>query len=1096
MIAPADEPERTVGDLAGEGPEQSAMEELLAVVELLDRAGREMGRSEAEAEADPIASGSLGDFAIGRVIGRGGMGVVYEATQRSLNRQVALKILPAACDDPRKLQRFRVEAMAAACLRHPHIVPVYLTGSEEDCHFYAMQLIEGRTLAAVVAERPSHREAAELGRQAASALQYAHEQGIIHRDVKPSNLMVDRSGWLWVSDFGLARVAGQSDLTQSGAILGTLRYMSPEQAAGSRATVDHRTDVYSLGATLYELVAGRPVFEADGDSRLGLLRQIVEEQPRRPRLIDASIPRDLETIVLKSLAKDPAARYATAGEMADDLGRFLDGRPILARPPGPLDRASSWAHRHRRAMATAVILAVVASIAAAGFAVWRDGLLRRHNRDLSVALTRAETNEQSTRRLLYDSQIRLSQQANASGQPELAQEILASLAPGADGRDLRGFEWHYLNRASHRGVSVLADHESSAMVVSHDGRLLALGGGDGSILLHDLDAGRELARFPAHSGEVAGLALSADRRVLVSWMKGIGPGAEVDGPGEVKLWDPETGRPIASLPGIEGAVIGVMLSDDGKALAVQQHGLKGERSRNRALLWRLIGGSPDSAASPLPVSCDRMALSPDGRWLATARYDGPEITLRAAADGRPEATLAHRGPEVGGLVFSPDSRLLAAHDWSITFWDVPSRRELGSMPIPAIKHGEFAADGDTFAGDPVVGKDAVLIAEVREVPRRIPLEGISADGLSVALSPDRRAIACGGVGLEAAICDTSTGKRLANYPHGGGNVRCLAFTPGGDSLIFSAADGRIRAWRLGRPPEPSVRIAAHRAEVWGLAFSPDGSMLVSSADDHTIKLWNVRDGSPIATLKGHGALVSAVAIAPDGRTLASASFDRTVRLWDLPSGKPRAVHSGHTDRVRAVAFSADGRFVGSGGSDGKVRLWDAADGRSVASFPGHSDTVRALSFSPVGSLLVSSGNDRMFHGIEVPSGREVFSSSSPRQAGSLAFSADGRVLAVGDDLGGLSLWDTGSWARRWLVKASDAAVWGLAFSPDSRTLAGACGDAKVRLWDPVTGQMTLILEGHTARANAVAFSPDGSTLASAGHDGSIILWRGAKAGSR
>jgi serine/threonine protein kinase len=336
---------------------------LRPVIELLDRVGAQMGKAAARpdgAPPEPDMARLLGDFSIVRVIGRGGMGVVYEAVQRSLNRRVALKILPStSADDSRKVKRFLIEAQAAACLHHPHIIPVYLVGSENGLHYFAMQLIEGRTLAQIVAAARgdgeavggcadgaprapcSPREAAELARQAALALQFAHEQGIVHRDIKPSNLLINDSGWLWVGDFGLARIAGQADLTLSGAVLGTLRYMSPEQAFGARGIVEHRADVYSLGATLYELLTLRPVFE--GDDRLELLRKIAEDEPAAPRRIHPAIPRDLETIVRKAMAKDPAGRYQTALELADDLGRFLDDLPILARPPGAISLAGRWA---------------------------------------------------------------------------------------------------------------------------------------------------------------------------------------------------------------------------------------------------------------------------------------------------------------------------------------------------------------------------------------------------------------------------------------------------------------------------------------------------------------------------------------------------------------------------------------------------------------------------------------------------------------------------------------------------------------------------------------------------------------------------------
>jgi serine/threonine protein kinase/Tfp pilus assembly protein PilF len=357
---------------------------------------------------DAAALGELGDFRLLREVGRGGMGVVYEAEQISLGRRVALKVLPfAATMDPRHLQRFHNEARAAACLHHPHIVPVHGVGCERAVHFYAMQFIEGQTLAELIARRhqaaaptdkvaspeegrdrttpyvstvanapgstdPGPRDAdyyrrvAEWGIQAAEALEHAHSLGIVHRDVKPGNLMVDARGELWVTDFGLARTA-DSGLTMSGDLLGTLRYMSPEQAMARHGLVDHRTDVYSLGATLYEQLTLEPAF--DGADRQELLRQIAFEEPRPPRRRNRAIPVELETILLKALEKNPAARYATAQEFADDLRRFLEDQPIRARRPTLRQRAVKWTRRHRSVVWSVLAALVVGLVATAWQAV-------------------------------------------------------------------------------------------------------------------------------------------------------------------------------------------------------------------------------------------------------------------------------------------------------------------------------------------------------------------------------------------------------------------------------------------------------------------------------------------------------------------------------------------------------------------------------------------------------------------------------------------------------------------------------------------------------------------------------------------------------
>jgi serine/threonine protein kinase len=385
-----------------------ALAECLDGLEVLHEASassRAAGPLVAEVPGTP-----LGDFRIIREVGRGGMGIVYEAEQLSLGRRVALKVLPfAAALDARQLQRFKNEAQAAAQLHHPHIVPVHGVGVERGVHYYVMQLIEGQNLASLVAElrrgaargEPSSprprasgapagpadappaqsrtalgtqlstlrsdrvgdffRTVARLTAQAAEALEYAHEQGVVHRDIKPANLLVDSRGQLWVTDFGLAQFQADASLTQTGDLLGTLRYMSPEQAGGRRAVVDHRTDVYSLGATLYELLTLRPIF--DGTDRQTLLHQILNEEPRPPRSVDRSLPPELETIVLKSLAKNPAERYGSAREVADDLRRFLEDKPILARRPGAVERARKWMRRHPSFVGASLLFLLVCVIA-------------------------------------------------------------------------------------------------------------------------------------------------------------------------------------------------------------------------------------------------------------------------------------------------------------------------------------------------------------------------------------------------------------------------------------------------------------------------------------------------------------------------------------------------------------------------------------------------------------------------------------------------------------------------------------------------------------------------------------------------------------
>jgi eukaryotic-like serine/threonine-protein kinase len=361
---------------------------------------------------------SLEDYKILREIGRGGMGIVYEAVQRSLNRRVALKVLSlGATLDPRHLQRFKNESQAAAHLQHPNIVPVFAVGCEQGVHYYAMRFIEGKTLSELIEEgRPEtpdktfFRQAAWIGVQAAEALEYAHQMGVIHRDVKPANLLLDKQGGVWIADFGLARWSSDHALTTTGDMLGTLRYMSPEQATARRGLVDHRTDVYSLGATLYELLTSEPA--CPGGDHHEMLQQILHEDPVPPRRLCRNIPKDLETILLKALGKQVEERYATAQELADDLRRFLDERPIVARRPALWERANKWARRHRSLVVSAAVVLVLSVVAlmASTILIGREQAKTRRAYELEAearqtegeARTRAEQNFQQARQLLDD----------------------------------------------------------------------------------------------------------------------------------------------------------------------------------------------------------------------------------------------------------------------------------------------------------------------------------------------------------------------------------------------------------------------------------------------------------------------------------------------------------------------------------------------------------------------------------------------------------------------------------------------------------------------------------------------------------------------
>jgi serine/threonine protein kinase len=656
-----------------------ALAECLDALDFLDGAGLALRSDEAMstgAGAD-FMSGlqrTLGDFRILREVGRGGMGVVYEAEQVSLGRRVALKVLPFAAPlDPRQLQRFHNEARAAACLHHEHIVPIYAVGQERGVHYFAMQFIDGLTLAQVLTprdtappgpdepttdhsppapqraaaetalagagttaslprDRAEFRRVAQWGIDTALALEHAHQLGIVHRDIKPGNLMLDGRGKLWVTDFGLARLGSDAGLTRTGDVVGTLRYMSPEQALARHAAVDQRTDLYSLGATLYELLTLRPAFP--GNDRQELLRQIAFEEPAPPRRLNKGIPAELETIVLKAMEKNPADRYATALELAEDLRRFLGDQPIRAKRPSWLQRLRKLVRRHRAVVTVAATTLAVALVASTAL-IWReraDTLAALH--EAQVQRARAEQRERLARRQLYEAHIVAARRAWEVADLDAVQRLLDQDLPRPGEEDLRGFEWYYLRglcRGRKEARLVLRGHtgEVNCVQFSPDGKLLVTAGQDHTVRLWDPATGWQRAVLRGHDRDVNWAAFSPDGDTLAS----------AGDDGAVKLWDLKTVRERQQILKAAVPVIGVAFSPDGKLLAA---GLRDGTVR----WWEFPSGRERPSFSAHAERIESVTFSPDGRTLATCAesaklWDAVTGKLRRILVGSLRSEMSH-----------------------------------------------------------------------------------------------------------------------------------------------------------------------------------------------------------------------------------------------------------------------------------------------------------------------------------------------------------------------------------------------------------------------------------------------------------------------
>jgi WD40 repeat protein len=990
-------------------------------------------------------------------VGRGGMGVVYQARDVRLNRVVAVKvILSGELAGAKERGRFRREVEAAARLDHPNIARVYEVGDASGRPYCAMEFVAGGPLAARMTGAPwPVAAAAKLVAELARAAEHAHGRGVVHRDIKPANVLLnadcgmrnaecetlDATAGLGQSafriphsalvpklvDFGLAKCLLDSDqgLTRTGDVVGTPMYMAPEQAAGI-SDVGPAADVWALGVILYELLTGRAPFR--GETGAETRHQVLTAEPVPPRQLRARLPRDLDTICLRALQKEPHRRYASAAALADDLERWAAGKPIAARPVRWPEKAAKWARREPVVAGLAVAIALVALVGLGGV-LWQwdradSGWHQAVEAGKQVA--RARDDEARLRKLEEDARESAEARYHASQIARAALDVIANRTATAERTldELKAreparcrWEWDYLKRRCNAHLVEMVGHTQivNSVIYSHDGKRLYTAAGP--------------------------------------WN---GPD-----PGEVKVWDATTGALLHDLHGAPTAVYRMALSADGRELAAAC-------SRGVVARWDVSGPEP-RALPPIETGTIAygIAFHPTEPILAVGGGDG-RVQMWNTRLGLQLLRQQWHSGNIYDVAFSPDGKLFA------------STNRDGAVAVRQLS-------------------DFALVKELRLVT----------DSRRVAFTADSRMLATLSHDGEIALWDTAENfRRAAAWNVGLANYRALGVGPDGRQVVCAVRDGDPRAWYV--RGQASTRMSAGGATT-AFGFRPDGARLAAAGEDFVVQVWDQTAPPDPRVHEWKPAWVSGLSVHPDGKTVALAgglrwsfkSGGKLVGLLDLARGSFTDLR-GHEGQVNAVAYRPDGKELASADDGGTVILWNTATKKQSGQLKGHAGAVNGIGYAPAGDRLATAGADRSARVWSVADRAERARFEHPAEVRAVAYSANGLLIATGCDDRLVRVWDAESGQLRFTLPGHRAGVAAVTFRPGTTELVTADDGGGVRFWEASTGKDRTVHDSRpraadpdpdpeearpTARAGAsLAFSPDGTRLAFGSMALSVQVW--------
>jgi WD40 repeat protein/serine/threonine protein kinase len=1020
----------------------------------------------------------IGHYKLLQQIGEGGCGVVFMAEQEEpVRRRVALKVIKLGMDTRRVVARFEAERQALAMMDHPNIAKVLDAGATETGRpYFVMELVKGIPITRYCDNESLNTEQRlRLFIQVCRAVQHAHQKGIIHRDIKPSNILVTDHDGVPVPkiiDFGIAKATGDQPLTDKTLFtaleqfIGTPAYMSPEQATLSGIDIDTRSDIYSLGVLLYELLTGRTPFETKRLAEAGVegIRRIIrEEEPVRPstrlstmmagdltvtaRQRHTEAPKliqlvggDLDWIVMKAMEKDRARRYETANGLARDIERHLDNDPVVARPASTAYRFQKFAERHKLllagigAVAAALVLGIITTTGEALRA-------RRAEQQQSQFRAEAETERQAAEVAAAEARMSLAafnfSEANRLIEAHHDPDAVAYLSRilSSDPHNSAALAWLASLLTYHTWMipAFNMQHEGWVMSAqfSADGKLIVTASIDNTARVWDAQTGQLVGAPMKQEDQAASFQFSPDvQRILT---------ASADN--TMRVRDAQARQPADAPMKHASQVTSAQFSPDGQRIVTVS-------ADNTAQVWEAQTGQPVGTPMKHRNRIISAQFSPDGQRIVTASADNTAQVWEAQT-GQPLMAPLQHGRGVDFAQFSPDGQRIVTASWDYTaqVWDAKT----GERLIEPLQHGgavwsaHFSPDGQrivTGSGDNT--------AQVWEAQTGQPLNMAlkhKAAVHSAQFSPDGRRLVTASYDFTAQVWDAQTGQPVGARMQHTNQVNSAEFSPDGRRIVTASYDHTARVWdaQTGQPLTEPLR---HKDRVNSAHFSPDGQRVVTASEDSTARVWDAQTGQPLTEPLQHPGTVASAQFSPDGKRIVTAAWDHLARVWDAQTGKVLLQNLKHAKPVAFAQYSPDGKRIVTISADRTARVWDAQTGEPLTGFMQHGDYVLFVQFSPDGKLIVTASRDSTARVWDAQTGQPLTEPLKHEQSvNSAQFSPDSKCVVTASDDGTACVWDARTGQPLSDPLKHDGQLFLAQFSPDGKRIVTACRDNAAHVWD-------------------------------------------------